>query len=262
MKNSIIVPVQDSTSFSPFFPEKGVEVNLAKAAKAGYDGVELAITDPGRVDAFEIKQLLNRYNLAMSAITTGQAYGIEGLSLTASDEGVRKKAIQRIEGHIGLAGELGGVVIIGLIRGKEKGEEARKFLMEALIACAGFEAKVRLVLEPLNRYETELINTVDEALEILGQIGMENIGILFDTFHTNIEEVSIGKSIQKANGHLFYVHIADSNRWAPGYGHIDFKEVSRALSRIKYQGFCSLESLSKPNPESCLQKSADYIKKL
>lgn len=262
MKSSIIVPVQDPTPFSPFSPDKGLEANLTKSSEAGYGGVELAITNPGRIDVTKIKKLLKQYNLAMPAITTGQAYGIEGLSLTSSNKEVRKRAIQRIKEHIRLAQELGAVVIIGLIRGKKGGNDAKKFLIEALEICASFDDKVKLVLEPLNRYETELVNTVDEALEILGKIGMENIGILFDTFHANIEEVSIKKSIQRANDRLFHIHIADSNRWAPGYGHLDFKEVKEALFQIGYQGFGSLESLPKPNPEKCLQESAEYIRNL
>jgi len=262
MKSSIIVPVQDSTPFSPFSPEDGLEANLAKAKEAGYDGVELAITDPTRVDVGEIQRLLKRHNLSMPAITTGQAYGIEGISLSAPDEEIRERAIHRVEEHIKLARELSGVVIIGLIRGRRGDEEARKLLIEALATCAGFDKGVRLVLEPLNRYESELINTVDEALETLDRVGMENIGLLFDTFHANIEEVSIKESIRRANGYLFHVHIADSNRWAPGYGHLDFKEISRALSEINYRGFCSLESLSRPIPESCLRRSSEFIKKL
>jgi len=81
------------------------------------------------------------------------------------------------------------------------------FLIEALETCASFDDKVKLVLEPLNRYETKLINTVDEALEILEQVGMDNIGILFDTFHANIEEVSIERSIQRAGNCLLIYFI-------------------------------------------------------
>ena len=265
MKSSIIVPVQDPTPFSPFSPKEGLEANLIKALEAGYDGVELAITNPSRVNTAEVKRLLKQYNLDIPAITTGQAYGIEGISLTSFNKQVRKRAIQRIKEHIQLAkeiGELSAVIIIGLIRGERGDNDTRKFLIEALETCASFDDKVKLVLEPLNRYETKLINTVDEALEILEQVGMDNIGILFDTFHANIEEVSIERSIQRAGNCLFHIHIADSNRWAPGYGHLDFKEVSKAISKIRYQGFGSLESLPKPTPENCLQESADYIKKL
>jgi len=262
MKSSIIVPVQDPTPFSPFSPEDGLEINLARVSEAGYDGVELAITNPGRIDIAKVKKLLKQYNLVMPAITTGQAYGIEGLSLTSFDKEIRDRAISRIKEHICLAQEFGAVVIVGLLRGRGESEDAKKFLIEALEVCASFNDEVRLVLEPLNRYETKLINTVDEALEVLGEIGRENIGILFDTFHANIEEISIGKSIQKAGNCLFHIHIADSNRWAPGYGHLDFKEISEAICAVGYKGFCSLEALPKPTPQKCLRESAEYINKL
>lgn len=262
MKSSVIVPVQDPTPFSPFSPKQSLETNLAKISEAGYDGVELAITDPTHIEIAEIKKLLRRYNLAVPAITTGQAYGIEGLSLTSSDKELRERATSRIKRHMQLAEEFSAVVIVGLIRGEKGDREARKLLIEALGACACFDDKVELALEPLNRYEAELVNTVDEALEVLDKIKMDNIGILFDTFHANIEEISIGESIQRADDRLFHVHIADSNRWAPGYGHLDFNQISEVLSGIGYQGFGSLESLPKPNPKICLQESAVFIKKL
>ncbi len=120
MKSSVIVPIQDPTAFSPFSPKQSFEANLAKISEAEYDGVELAITDPTHIEIAEIKKLLRRYNLAVPAITTGQAYGIEGLSLTSSDENLRERAISRIKRHIELVEEFGAVVIIGLIRGKKE----------------------------------------------------------------------------------------------------------------------------------------------
>ncbi len=200
--------------------------------------------------------------MGVSAITTGQAYGIEGLSLTSFDKDLRERAISRIKRHIELAEEFGAVVIVGLIRGEKGDREARKLLVESLGACARFDDKVELALEPLNRYEAELVNTVDEVLEVLDKIKMDNIGILLDTFHANIEEIPIGQNIQRADERLFHVHIADSNRWAPGYRHLDFNQISEVLSRIGYQRFGSLESFPKPNPKICLQESAVFIKNL
>jgi len=254
MKSSIVVPIQDVTTVSPFSPDDDIEVNFEKAAQAGYDGIELAITDPTHIDKRKITKLLERYKLEMPAIATGQAYKYENISLM--------KAIERMKQHIPLARELGAVIIIDLIRGEKKNKYSLEFLVDTLRICASFDHKVRFVLEPINRYETELINTVDEALNVINIIGRENIGILFDTFHANIEESSIKKSLQKVNGSLLYVHIADSNRWAPGYGHIDFSEISRVLSNIGYQGFITLESLPKPSYINCLQESAKYIKEL
>jgi sugar phosphate isomerase/epimerase len=262
MKVSVVIPLQDPTSLSPLDLGEGLEANIAKVAAAGYDGVELAITDPGSIEIQGIKRLLKNYRLDVSALTTGQAYGVDGLSLTSLDEGVRREAIRRIKDHIKLARDLRAVVIIGLIRGEGGRKEAKQLLIEALQECAEFDRKVKLALEPLNRYETKLVNNVDEALEILDQVEMENIGILFDTFHANIEETSMEESIKKADKRLFHVHVADSNRWAPGFGHIDFGQVIKALKEINYQGFLSLESLPKPSATRCIKETVSYLKKL
>ncbi|MCL0039162.1 sugar phosphate isomerase/epimerase [Dehalococcoidia bacterium] len=261
MKVSIVVPLQYPTPLSPLSPEKGLEANLARVAEAGYDGVELAIADPASINMGEIEQLLERYNLEMPAITTGQAYGIEGLSLTGPAEETRRKAIRRIKDHIKIARNLGATVIIGLIRGESGGEEAEKLLIGALQECAAVDPTVRLVLEPLNRYETQLVNNVDEALEILDRVGAENVGILFDTFHANIEEVSIEWSIRRAARRIFHVHVADSNRWAPGYGHLDFKSILSALQEVHYNGFLSAEILAKPTPAESLNKAV-YLREV
>lgn len=262
MKISVVVPLQDPTPLSPFTLEEGLEASIAKVAEAGYDGVELAITDPSSIDVEEIKQLLERYNLEIPALTTGQAYSIDNLSLTDPDEEIRREAIQRIEDHISIARDFGAVVIIGLIRGERGGEEAKALLLEALQECAASDLDVKLALEPLNRYETKLVNNVDEALEVLDRVGMENVGILFDTFHANIEEPSIEESIRKVGPHLFHIHVADSNRWAPGYGHLDFTGIIDTLQRMSYEGALSAEILAKPSPDEGLQKAISYLKNL
>jgi len=264
MKASLVIPVQDPTPFSPVALVTDLTTNLARAAMAGYEGVELAITDPSTVDAGKIKGLLETHGLDLSAITTGQAYGIEGISFTAPEEESRRKAVERIKQHARLVRKLGSdaAVIIGLIRGERSDEAGTAQLRKALQECAGEEPKVKFALEPINRYETGSINTVAEALELLDEIGMPNIGLLFDTFHANIEERSLPESIRTAGKRLFHVHIADSNRFAPGYGHLDFNKIGDALREVRYQRFCSLESLAKPSPEACMEEAARFIKKL
>jgi sugar phosphate isomerase/epimerase len=251
---SVVVPLQDPTPLSPL-PLQDLNKSIAKVARAGYDGVELAITNPRSVEVKKIKRLLAEHNLKISAITTGQAYWAEGISLTGPK---RQRAIQRIKDHMTIAHDLEAVVIIGLIRG----EGAKRWLVEALKECASHDPIVKLALEPLNRYETALVNNVDEALEVLDIVGMENVGILFDTFHANIEEASIKKSILKAADRIFYVHIADSNRWAPGYGHLNFAEIIDALCKINYKGFLSAEVLAKPTPDESLKKTVYHLREV
>jgi len=88
-------------------------------------------------------------------------------------------------------------------------------------------------------------------------MGADNLGLLFDTFHTNIEEVSISAAIERAGDRLFHVHLADSNRWVPGFGHLDFTAVWESLAKISYQHSLVLEPLPRPSADellSCARK--------
>jgi len=239
----LIVPIQDPTPFSPFLPGDWPE-SLGLVRSAGYSCVELAITHPSHLQPSQLEVLLGKTDLKWVSVTTGQAFWKEALSLSSPNEKVREQALMRVKAHMDLASPFGAVVIIGLIRGKE-GEKT--FLMEALRECADFRKNVRLALEPLNRYETSLLNTVAEVMEFIEVLNRENVGILFDTFHANIEEASIAAAILLAKDRLFHVHVADSNRWIPGFGHLDFSEVWEALDKVNYKGGLVLECLPKPD---------------
>jgi sugar phosphate isomerase/epimerase len=244
----IIVPLQDPTPFSPFLPERWRE-GLRKTAEAGFTAVELAITDPTRVERETVAQVLEKENLRLVSITTGQAAGKEGLSLSSPDESVRERAIARIKAHMEFAKPFGAVVIVGSLRGAD-GD--RGLLVQSLRECAAHDPDVKLAFEPLNRYETRLVNTVAEALELIEEVGAENMGILFDTFHANIEEPKFAEAIRAAGEKLYHVHLADSNRWVPGEGHLPFGEVFRTLKEIGYRGGLILECFPKPSPERLL----------
>ena len=253
----MIVPVQDPTPFSPFNPGEWRRA-LGEVAQAGYSAVELAVTDPKRLDSEEVAEALRRAGLRLSSLTTGQAAAKEGLSLSSEDDSIRTRAIRRIQDHMRLAKPFGAVVIVGLLRGADGSLE---LLVESLRECARFDPSVRLALEPLNRYESRLINTVEEALEVVERVGAENLGVLFDTFHANIEERSLREAISLAEDRLFHVHLADSNRWVPGYGHFPFPEVMAALEEVGYRGALVVESLLKPSPRALFEfpRRADRV---
>jgi sugar phosphate isomerase/epimerase len=160
------------------------------------------------------------------------------------------------------------VIIIGLLRGIVKPgvdhNQAMEWLVDALCRCSAAAAPhgVRLVLEPINRYETTLINDVDQCLELIGAVGAPNFGVLPDTFHMNIEEPSIAESLRRAGPRIYHVHLADSNRWYPGAGHINFAEVVRALNDIGYTGTASVEAMPMPDADTCATKSMETLKPL
>ena len=248
----MIVPLQDPTPFSPFVPGDWRQA-LRQVKAAGYDGVELAITNPTNIDPDTAKEALDTEGLRLLSITTGQAAGLEGLSLTSDDEKIRRRTIERIEAHMDFAAEFGAVVIVGSLRGVDGDITS---LAETLRECARHAPKVRLALEPLNRYESRLVNTVGDALGVIDKVGAKNLGILADTFHANIEETNIGEAFSAAGDRLFHVHLADSNRWIPGYGHLDFKQVWDALDAIDYQHALVLEPLPKPSAEALINAPA------
>ncbi len=242
--------------------------NVARIAAMGYDGVELAIRDPRLVDADKLVSLVKANGLVVPAIGTGQAWGEEGLSFTDPDPAIRRAAVERVRSHVPLAARFGAIVIIGLLRGIVKPgvshAQAMEWLIAALAECCADADKsgVRLALEPINRYETTLINTVSQGLELLDRVGAPNLGLLADTFHMNIEEPSIEGSIRWAGGRIFHFHVADSNRWCPGAGHLNFASILNALSDTDYQGFVSGEFLPQPDAETAAQRAITHLRAL
>ncbi len=121
---------------------------------------------------------------------------------------------------------------------------------------------VKLLLEPVNRYETHLFNTLEDAARVIDTVGSDALRITADFFHMNLEEADIGASIRQY-GHLIgHVHIVDSNRYLPGQGHTDFAPGITALKEVGYEGSLSLECFARGNPEEVLPKSVTFMKNL
>ncbi|MFQ5822771.1 MAG: 5-keto-L-gluconate epimerase [bacterium] len=265
MKLSIVLSTQPA-AFSALAYQGELEANIAKIAALGYDGVELAVRNPELLTVKHIKKSLKEMNLSAPAIGTGQAYGEDGLCFTHPNEKIRETAVQRIKAHIGFAANFQAQVIIGLIRGRVtenlEHKQASNWLVEALKECSDAASRlgIKLALEPINRYETNLVNTVADGLDLIEKVASENLGLLLDTFHMNIEEPSIEDSIQQAGNRIFHFHVADSNRWYPGAGHIDFKRIVEVLNEVGYKGFLSAEILPLPDSDTCAEKTVEFLR--
>ena len=158
------------------------------------------------------------------------------------------------------------IIIIGLLRGIVKSgvthDQAMDWLVEALQICADAAApySVRLALEPINRYETTLINNAAQGMALIERVGAGNLGLLLDTFHMNIEEPSIEESIRTCGDRVFHFHVADSNRWYPGAGHLDFRHILQVLFATGYEGYVSGEFMPQPDADTSAREAVAYLR--
>jgi len=256
MKFSIMLTTADNP-FAAIAMRGNIEENLRQVKQLGYEGVEFSFLHPKSVDQTRLQSVLEKYALRAVALATGRAWGEEGLSLTNPDSAIRRNTNARIKEYVNLATVFNSLVILGLIRGRIPGGSrskiVRKWALEGIRRASDWAGPlgVRIVIEPINRYETNFLNTIEETLGFAEEVARSNVGILADTFHMNIEEASISDAFRKAGLHLLHVHVADNNRWAPGCGHLDFRAIFNTLRSIGYSDFVSVECLPKPDPVSC-----------
>ncbi|MDG5789041.1 sugar phosphate isomerase/epimerase [Evansella sp. AB-P1] len=265
MKLAITV-VNEASQQAPFVLRGDYIEMIKDAAKIGYDAVELHLSDPNDINIPEIKKVCKELDISISSIGTGLAYVREGLSLTSNDMSVQKEAVNRMKDFIQLGKELECVVIIGLIKGLIKDNESYESYVSSLnnnlrecLQIAEMSG-VTLVIEAVNRYEGDFLNTISECVDYIEQFNSEYLKVHIDTFHMNIEEDDIGKSIIQAGNRIGHVHIADSNRQYPGQAHYNFEETINALKKIDYKGALSAECLSLPTPEIAARETYNYIR--
>ncbi|OGP93740.1 MAG: hypothetical protein A2156_15555 [Deltaproteobacteria bacterium RBG_16_48_10] len=268
MKISLTISSPGS-KFGPIVLRGDYADMVNQAAASGFKAVELHIREPKAIDHSSIWRSVEKTGITVSTIGTGQAYGEDRIFFSSPDEQVRQAAVQRIRDQIDFASHFGAKVIIGLIKGPlPEGEPervlARSKAIDCLKRCADYaqKARISLVLEAINRYETNFLNTAEETDEFLQEIGSPAIGLHLDTFHMNIEEVSIEGAIKKNVKRLMHMHLADSNRWAPGRGHLDFHSILSALREIGYQGYLGLECLPIPDAKSAAEYAFRYLEDL
>lgn len=265
MKLSVVVSTHQA-SFAAVAFKGNLRESLISVAEAGYDGAELAVRNAAEVETSLVKETCAELGLAVPAIGTGQMWGEEKLSLTAESADVRRETVRRIGEHVGLAAALGAQVIIGLVRGvfprPELMDESYRWLEAGLreVCAAAEDAGVRIALEAINRYETAYVNSVADGLELVERVGSPAFGLLLDTFHMNIEDASMVEAIHRAGSRVFHFHVADSNRWFPGAGHINFAALLRALRDVGYDGYISGEFLPKPDGPTSIRRGIATIR--
>jgi sugar phosphate isomerase/epimerase len=239
------------------------------AAELGFDAIEIFPSDPRAIDHASTRKLLDDCGLKLGAMGTGAGWVLHHLTLTGADATVRSRALAFVRAVIDTAGQLGAPAIIGSMQGRWQADVSRPtalgYLSEALhtLGQHAVQYGVPLLYEPLNRYETNLVNRLADGVELLESLqkrstgGDCNVRLLADLFHMNIEEADLPAALLAAGKHVGHIHFVDSNRRAAGYGHLNFAAIGQALRDSGYQGLASAEALSYPDPLTAAKQTID-----
>lgn len=222
---------------------------LKRISELGFDLVEIGLDDPEKIDPEKLNQKLNQLNLD---ITLCGAFGPER-DISHEKEEIQKKGIRYIKTALNLCDKVGSPVFAGPAYSavgksrhlpKREREEERNRAVENLRKCVKFaeEVGVDLALEPLNRFENDMVNTVQGAKEIIEEVGSPNLKLHLDTFHMNIEEKDIPQAIENAGDLIAHFHASENDRGAPGSGHIPWDQISTSLENTGYNGAVVIES--------------------
>lgn len=227
---------------------------LGQVRQWGFDGIEIARFS---FDGFPARLLREEVrNEGLEPVLCSAFTG--NLSLASGDPAIRGAAMEFLRRAIETAAELGSSVLagpylapVGGLTGSRPTEDEWKRAVEGISASTDClrEHGVTLALEPLNRFETYLMTTAADARRFCSEVHDPYVGVLFDTFHANIEEKRLGDAIRTLGPHLAHVHVCENDRGVPGTGHVAWDEVFGALREIGYDGWCVIESFGSCVPE-------------
>ena len=240
---------------SPFRTQNAPEL-FSKIKNLGYDKVEIAIEDPKEIDTKAIKEQLDNFEL--EALVCG-AFG-PTRDLTSDDAKLRETGIAYIETCLDIAKELGASFFAGpmysavgkarMVSPEQKRKEWERAAEGLRMACELASGRdLDIALEPLNRFESDLINNVDDVLRLIKDIDHPSAKVCLDMFHMNIEEPDPEDAIVKAGDKLIHLQVSENYRGTPGTGSTNWQAYYSGLEKINYQGTVSIESFTPENKE-------------
>lgn len=242
--NTLIWSISFDSSLIPF--------DALKAA--GVDGIEVPIFAPSEFPTAELRRCLADHGLAATACSI-----CPGDARPASDDAAeRERALEHWKAAVSVAAEAGVECLagpsyspVGYLPGTRRtGDEWKRVVaMHQRLGETLAEAKIDLAIEPINRFETYFLNTADDARSLADAIDHPRIGVLLDTFHSNIEDKSPAQGYRRCGPRLRHVHTCENDRGIPGSGHVDWLEVLRTLKEIGYDQWLTIESFNAAAPE-------------
>ena len=257
------------------------ELDLIDRVKTlGLDFIEIPLMVLDTFDAGAVKERLDKVGL--EAVTSTVL--LDGTDITSDDPKIRAQGVAYLKACVQATGEIGGKSFSGVIYsqhvrtlssrpGDRQWHYSADCLREVARFANGFDVKIGL--EPVNRYETFLINTCEQGLRLKEMIGEDNVMIHLDTYHMNIEEKSFYMATKLAGENLIHYHLCENDRGIPGTGLVDWDGIFKALKEINYKGYAALESFVDctdnmntwvwrqlaPNGDVLLKEGVDFIRK-
>ncbi|MBC7334462.1 MAG: sugar phosphate isomerase/epimerase [Actinobacteria bacterium] len=277
MKYSIVVSISTDTLFGPLLYKGRLDNIIPMVSEMGFNGIEIGgVRNLNDIDLKMLEKLLNKYNVKIVTIGTAQPYFDEGLAFSSTSREIRKKAVEKVKKILDVSKYLGCSIMMSIIFGKveyftdrddfnRKVIIAKKNICECLQECMSYSERdsTKFLIEPLNRYETNIFNTLMDVKLYLeenkSKLDLSRISLIADTFHMNIEESVIHKSVEECLDIIGHIHFSDSNRCAPGFGHIDFSSIINVLKMKNYSDFISFEILPIPDSETAAKKGKSFI---
>ena len=267
IRSSVTVSLVPEARGGPFVFWDDLAGACRKAKALGFDGVEVFPPAADAVDAGELRKLLADHGLELAAVGTGAGWVKGRLHLCLPDAAARARARAFIRAIIDLAGSLRAPAIIGSMQGRSGDgvdhATATGYLRDGLeeLGEHARQNSVPLIFEPLNRYETNMANTVAAGVRLLESLSTKNVVLLADLFHMNIEEADIAGAIRAGAGRIGHVHFVDSNRRPAGRGHLHYPPIVAALRDIGYDGFASAEALPDPDPDAAARQTIEAFRR-
>jgi sugar phosphate isomerase/epimerase len=244
-----------------------LEDNLRKAARHGYVGLEIHGRETVEYDYDKVKKIKEECGAGVKAIVSGRLNTEGKVSLLDESAPAWETAMNGVRQYIRIAEKFGANVVIGWVKGvipkNADRDEYLEILGERLVILDryGKERGVKLYLEVINHYETNIFNTASETLAFVNKWSLDNTFVHLDTYHMNIEEASPYDAILECGDKLGYFHVSDNHRRYPGSGQLDFKKTFASLNDTNYDGLVTLECLPYPDRDTTMIRAMEHLKK-
>ena len=257
------------------YDDEPLRETFKRLSRYGYDGIELK-GEPSLYDIEEIKSLCTEFDLQVTSVLGWTIWGIPGRDLSSPDEAERAAAVKFLKEVVDFTVQLEAPVLLVLPfpagRTTPTGDPQSE---DEWISTAAAEWKnavdsirqvseyavnqdLTLAVEPINRFETYQLTTAEQAIKFIREVNAVNVKLNLDTYHMNIDESDPVEAVRRSGDYLVHLHVAGSNRQAPGSGHTDFVELFKVLEALEFQGTIALEPVPPgANPGMAIKLSAN-----